>query len=450
MHDLETLRSGAYVGQGLTKLKLSCPLAEFPSEILDLADTLEQLDLSGTGLRCLPAEFGLLKKLKVAFFSNCRFDTFPVEMAACPELEMVAFRANNMSSIPENALPAKLRWLILTNNAVQELPRSIGRCGRLQKCMLAGNQLRRLPEEMANCTNLALLRLSANELSEVPGWLFSMPRLAFLSVAGNPCCPGLDRGGEGRANNLKRVPWRDVSVDSILGEGASGSIYRGEWVRSHDSTQEVAVKLFKGSVTSDGTPQDEMAACVVAGSHPHLIDTLAVIDDHPEREGLLMQLIPPHYSVLGLPPSLASCTRDNYETGKRLDLWTCVRILRGIASAACHLHELDISHGDLYAHNILVDPTGHALLGDFGAASFYRGAGQHDFERLEVLAFGYLVEDMLGIFEVSDWQDTESLAIDQLRLLREQCVLPVARSRPVFIDIVQSLTNLDVTVPLAN
>ena len=152
MHDLETLRGGGYKGAGLSKLKLTCPLDTFLSEILDLGETLEQLDLSGTGLSSLPQDFGpRLPNLKVAFFSQCNFITFPKELAACPQLEMVAFRGNGMKTVPEDALPPRLRWLILTDNRLSSLPDSIGRCERLQKCMLAGNRLKTLPDHMSAC-----------------------------------------------------------------------------------------------------------------------------------------------------------------------------------------------------------------------------------------------------------------------------------------------------------
>ncbi len=48
-----------------------------------------------------------------------------------------------------------------------------------------------------------------------------------------------------------------------------------------------------------------------------------------------------------------------------------LRILRDTAAAVVHLHQRGILHGDLYAYNLLVNPAGHTLLGDFGAASFF-------------------------------------------------------------------------------
>ncbi|CCF37230.1 serine/threonine protein kinase, partial [Colletotrichum higginsianum] len=316
MQDLETLRRGGYRDQGLQKLKLAGPLNGFPREILDLADTLEHLDLSGTGLSSLPEDFGQLQKLKVAFFSDCYFTVFPRQLAACPELEMVAFRSNGMTTIPEDALPPKLRWLILTNNRIEALPRGIGRCSRLQKCMLAGNNLTSLPGEMSACRKLGLLRLSANKFADLPPWLFEMPELAFLSVAGNPCC-AVSLAEE--LALLRKVSWHDLEIGGLLGHGASGDIFEASDER-WDASRYVA-------------------ACLAAGSHDNLISTLASIQDHPEKHGLVMQLIPPHYQALGLPPSLQTCTRDRYEPEKSLSLETVLEVLRGVAAAARHLHQ---------------------------------------------------------------------------------------------------------------
>ncbi|KAK1997223.1 serine/threonine protein kinase [Colletotrichum falcatum] len=441
MQVLETLRNGGYRGQGLQKLKLSEPLDGFPREILDLGDTLEHLDLSGTGLSTLPEDFGRLQKLKIAFFSDCRFTLFPKQLAACPELEMVAFRSNGMTAIPQGALPSTLRWLILTDNRIEELPKDVGHCSRLQKCMLAGNSLTTLPEEMSACHKLGLLRLSANNLADLPPWLFEMPELAFLSVAGNPCCAvSLDQ----ELALLRKVGWDDLEVGSLLGHGASGDIFKARWTMADSVVEEVAVKLFKGKVTSDGTPLDEMAACLAAGSHVNLISTLASIQGHPEKHGLIMQLIPPHYQTLGLPPSLQTCTRDRYETGKQQSLGTVLEILRGVAAAARHLHSRNVSHCDLYAHNILFDETGHSLLGDFGAATIYEHLGGFDFEKLEVLAFGHLVEDMLGLANVAEEDGQGQKSLQELRKLHTRCSAPIVRERPTFAEAVEEMQAMTV------
>jgi Leucine-rich repeat (LRR) protein len=81
---------------------------------------------------------------------------------------MVSFKSNRLRRVPPESLAPSVTWLILTDNALSELPPSIGRLRGLRKCMLAGNRLRALPGEMAACTQLELLRVAANELQEIP------------------------------------------------------------------------------------------------------------------------------------------------------------------------------------------------------------------------------------------------------------------------------------------
>lgn len=435
MNTLEGLRAGEYAGT--KRIKIASGLTSFPLEILDLAPTLEILDLSGNHISSLPSTISRLQKLKIVFLSDCGFTIFPKELSQCSGLEMIAFKNNGMTTIPEDSFPPNLRWLILTNNKLEALPKSIGTCPRLQKCMLAGNSLKDLPTEMANCKKLGLLRLSANKLSSIPDWLLEMPELSFLAFAGNPCAPSFEDNPV-----LDDIAWSQLSVNTLLGEGASGIISKGVW-KAEESHKEVAVKLFKGDITSDGLPADEMAACITAGSHPNLIDPVGKIHGHPDKRGLVLELIPPHYKNLGNPPTLDTCTRDSYPESLIFTVEKAVGILRSISSAAAHLHERGISHGDLYAHNILVDEAGHALLGDFGAASIYRRNHERAeaLEKLEVLAFGHLIEDMMGLVPANNLQqDVE--ADSTLRKLHKLCTLSTVKDRPLFSEICQTLQTL--------
>lgn len=111
----------------------------------------------------------------------------PEVLAQCENLSMIGFKANKIAHFSESAIPtAKLRWLILTDNALTKLPDVIGDCQHMQKLMLAGNQLTQLPETLAKCQKLELLRISANRLEALPEWLFNLPKLSWLAYAGNP------------------------------------------------------------------------------------------------------------------------------------------------------------------------------------------------------------------------------------------------------------------------
>lgn len=439
MHTLEALRAGAL--HGITRLDLACGLSEFPREIFALADTLEILNLSGNALSALPDDLPRLHRLRVIFCSDNLFTHVPEVLGRCPQLEMIGFKANQIATLSAAALPPKLRWLILTDNRLRELPPELGSCTRLQKLMLAGNQLQHLPDELSHCKDLELLRIAANRFEHLPDWLFKMPRLAWLACAGNPCSDSNEAAALTHLH-ITPVEWHQLELQHKLGEGASGVIYRAHH-HVHDTP--VAVKMFKGALTSDGLPRSEKAASIAAGAHPGLIPVIGKISEHPEQTpGLVMSLIDPAFRNLAGPPSLASCTRDIYADDVHFTLPVALNIACGIAAVAEHLHAQGIMHGDLYAHNILWDDNGDCLLGDFGAASFLPQDAQQAaaMQRIEVRAFACLLEELLDRCETTD-----AATVQALRVLQQRCDNKDVSRRPLFADIHRELTELTDTLP---
>ena len=427
---------------GTQRLKLACGLNEFPREIFALADTLEILDLSGNALSSLPDDLPRLHKLRILFCSDNRFTELPKVLGQCKTLSMVGFKANRIRTVPGESLPAALRWLILTDNEVAALPPEIGHCTQLQKLMLAGNRLQTLPAQLAACTRLELIRLAANRLTELPAWLLALPRLSWLAYASNPFTAELEAAALNETP-IEEMRWDELELHHRLGEGASGVIHRAARRIPNEIDRHVAVKLFKGDVTSDGLPHSEMAACINAGGHPNLIPVLGKVKDHPaDSHGLVMELIDPQFTNLAGPPSLDSCTRDIYSEDTRFDLAAALRIAHGIASAAGHLHEQGIMHGDLYAHNILHCGQGRALLGDFGAASFYAPDDRTRaplLQRIEVRAFGCLLEELIARCDAPEWPST---TLARLGELKSACLGEAVAGRPSFTEIVETLASL--------
>ncbi|CAN0571879.1 unnamed protein product [Ectocarpus sp. 12 AP-2014] len=95
-----------------------------------------------------------------------------------------------------------------------------------------------------------------------------------------------------------------------------------------------------------------------------------------------------------------------------------------------YLHEKAICHGDLYAHNVLVDgETGAAVLCDFGASFFYPTDRQHDcsmLEGTEVRAFGLMSKDMACRSAGCEWI---------LQDLVPSCLQSDASHRPSFHEV---------------
>jgi len=432
LNTLEELKSGSL--KGATHVKLACGLETFPQELFNLADTLEVLDLTDNKLSTLPKDFSLFKKLKILFISNNHFTEVPTILSKCPNLSMIGFRNNHINTVAENALPLTTRWLILTDNEIEKLPESMGELSLLQKCMLSGNKLTTLPQSMSKCHNLELLRIAVNELTELPAWLLNLPKLSWLAYGGNPFCakhPNCD-------TPLKEIPWNVLEIKEILGEGASGLISKALY-----EGKEVAVKVFKGDITSDGLPEEEMDINISMGHHDHLIDVLARVTGHPEgKDVLMLELIPSSFFNLGLPPTLQTCSRDVYPEGFTLSFAHALKILQGMADAAVHMHERGIMHGDFYAHNIMIDAKANSILGDFGGASYYEPKEveiRNGLERLEVRAFGCLMEELLSLSR----EDNKDIHLKKnLIVLKNRCLSSKNEKRPLFSEIFKYLVNI--------
>lgn len=429
MHSLEQLRSGALAG--IQRLDLSCGLQRLPPEVFDLADSLEVLNLSGNQLVDLPDDLPRLHRLKVIFCSDNAFTHLPPVLGACHQLQVVGFKANRITTVPGDALPTKLRWLILTDNAIDHLPVELGARPALQKLMLAGNRLPALPATLAGATQLELVRLAANRLTQVPGWLTALPRLSWLALAGNPF--GWHRAP---VAPLAGVPWQQLRLGPKLGEGASGNIYRVQ-------DQPVALKLFKGAVTSDGLPEHELAACLAAGQHPNLCTPSAELQAHPDgQQGLLLPLVEPSYLNLASPPSLESCTRDVYAPDQTLALSDALKLARGVANAVAHLHQRGVMHGDLYAHNLLWHPANaHVWLTDFGAATVLPTDQPLlccALQALEVRAFGCLLGELLALTPQNGASDPRHVLGSALA---DACLLADPAARPSMLDVAHALAS---------
>lgn len=432
MHTLKQLESGQL--QGIRHLKIAEDLHAFPQAIFKLADTLETLDLSGNQLSSLPDDFGKLSKLKTLFLSKNRFTALPEVLSNC-DLDIIGFKSNQIAHISETCLPLNTRWLILTDNQISHLPDSIGKQHRLQKLMLAGNHLQSLPESLKHCQNLQLIRIAANQLTHLPAFLLDMPKLAWIAYAGNPFSQHIDE-----PYLLPTCQSCDFDYLEHLGEGASGIIYRAAWhnqPKGIEHAEHVAVKQFKGTVTSDGYPQDELQASLKVGNHPNLPVVLATLQDE-QQSGVVMRLIESSFHNLGLPPSLQSCTRDVFADDQRYDIDSIMQIAYGIADTLQHMHQRQICHGDLYAHNILIDHSADqakVLLSDFGAASplaCLTTEQAKQLQAIEVQAYGHLLEDLLGLCH-----ETDNEKYSSLQTLHSACIQTDKNNRPSFEQIME-------------
>ena len=191
---------------------------------------------------------------------------------------------------------------------------------------------------------------------------------------------------------------------------------------------------------SDGYPADELKAALAAGSHPNLVSVMAKVVNGPLA--CVFPLIPREFRALGMPPSFETISRDVFPPSTSFSLSFAINVLKGIVSALCHLHSQGIMHGDLYAHNILVNDDGQALLVDFGAAaviarenSFATHAGS-----LEARAFGCLIEDLTQ--RVADNEARRSIQLRRLQQLQSRCLDDFPPRRPLITEIRDEINDI--------
>jgi len=394
---------------------------------------LRVLDLSGNNLKALPtciADLHLLESLNLAHNS---LNYLPAELGQLARLKVLGLRSNALQELPETfGNLQSLHSLFLTDNRLRALPRTLGKLTRLRKLQAASNRLETIPAELLEgALELEMLRVPCNNIETLPAAALSRhPKLCWLSLSGNPrWCDGPQ---ECPHRDVPRLdPGDDLPVyddtDAALGpSGASGGVYAATW-----RGDRVAVKRFVDGISPDGHPEDEIA-CARAVSNPCCVNILATAEQ-PTRV-MVMSYI--HGRPLGGRPNAASLLRCTYPSGTVWPAAVAITCAHDVARACAACAACRVSHGDVYAHNVVIDTSdgGHATLVDFGAAFAYNKACGVDFERLEVRAYGLLLQELAERCVGGCHKGMQDLAT--------RCCDSDVASRPRFTDLEQALKRM--------
>jgi len=382
IHELEELKlSGC--GDGLVLPEDRAAWSRFAS--------LRKMDLNNNSLTSLPDGMETISSsLEILFLSENSFTSVPDVIGKLNHLRVLSLRGNKLAELSSDNLPTRsLVWLILTSNRIETIYPNVKELKLIRKLMLSHNKIEVISSELAGCKNLELIRLSDNSISIMPLEVLSLPRLSWISMSGNPIAT------RPKVRD-KLIPRGDIEFSSsVLGSGASGTVIRGKY-----HGEDVAVKVFKGrgSLGSDGLALDE---AVINGivNHRHVVSAVGVIpsDDGQWYEGMVMKLLRGTKS-LGKVPSFDTVTRDE-GPGKHASTMPEDEVRRtiwNVASALTYLHSINVTHGDVYLHNVMSDENGVARLSDFGASFVCDGSEliEERLQSIEVLAYGRLVQDL--------------------------------------------------------
>jgi len=154
-------------------------------------------------------------------------------------------------------------------------------------------------------------------------------------------------------------------IESVLGRGSYGTVYRG---RHHESGRVVAVKAV-GPLTEPARRAlrreiEELSRF----AHPGVVR----IREHDTDAN------PPYYAMdLVEGSTLTAWVAANVPNGglriSEAELLSVARIVGKVASTLAHLHAEGLVHRDVNPENILVQPGGEPILIDFGLAMRFPG-----------------------------------------------------------------------------
>ncbi|MEW5307927.1 MAG: hypothetical protein WDW36_010295 [Sanguina aurantia] len=402
LHNLQTLTLS---GGALTELPASLSLlvqlqaltfsrnqlSSLPAELGSLA-RLTSLDLSGNTLTTLPTTICELTALVKLNLMDNRLQQLPADIGALTGIRILGLKGNALTHLPDSFTRlASLQQLFLTGNRLEELPAGFSALSSLVKMQASFNALPRLPGALLHLPALEMLRLAVCNIAAMPSAAVLMapgvwPRMAWFSLAGNPVC-------EAAAARLCMLP--DIAAITLaavaveeggrLGAGASGEVCRATW-----RGQTIALKRFHGALSPDGATQDEVRISASL-DHPRITRVLAVAAD---EGAMLLRLVPGQ--PLADRPTQEVLLRCRWPADRLFSAHAALVIAHDLASALRYMHAAGVCHGDVYAHNVLLDAAGgHATLCDMGASFLYDRRTQPFWEAMEVRAFGLLLQGLL-------------------------------------------------------
>lgn len=156
---------------------------------------------------------------------------------------------------------------------------------------------------------------------------------------------------------------RRFELTAVIGQGATGTVYRGidhRWRRAGAGQAEVAVKVARDRAWAG--PRIRYEGHVLRRlHHPHIVRLRGT-----GRAGGLVFL------ALDLLSGETLAQRLAKRSGHGLDEEMALRVVAGLGAALGSLHGLGLIHGDLKPGNIMVGPDGHAVLIDLATSRAFR------------------------------------------------------------------------------
>ncbi|XP_054994659.1 leucine-rich repeat-containing protein 40 [Sorex araneus] len=149
-------------------------LCDIPKRIVELKETVSDVNVGFNKLSLIPPELCMLQKLTFLDLRNNILSSLPEEMDSLIRLQTINLSFNRFKILPDvlYRLPA-LETILISNNQVGSVdPQKMKAMENLMTLDLQNNDLLQIPPELGNCVSLRTLLLDGNP--------FRVPRAAVL------------------------------------------------------------------------------------------------------------------------------------------------------------------------------------------------------------------------------------------------------------------------------
>ena len=170
---------------GIVRVILRGEKGELPADALSGLESIKMIDLSERGTKEVPPAAFSLKGLKEFYFARNGMERILDFACWKDSLDYLNLDDNAIAEVPASlGALARLRWLRLNGNRIKELPAALATLKDLRRIYLKRNVLTAVPEVIKEWTALEDVTLDENPIASVPDWLVTMPRLRAVSLNG--------------------------------------------------------------------------------------------------------------------------------------------------------------------------------------------------------------------------------------------------------------------------
>ncbi|XP_036426166.1 leucine-rich repeat-containing protein 40 isoform X1 [Colossoma macropomum] len=150
-------------------------LTEVPLRVVELKDTLADINLGFNKLSTIPVEFSKLQQLVHVDLRNNVLTSLPVELEALNKMRSIILSFNRFKAFPDVLYRiVTLETILISNNQVGAIdPVRLKVLDKLSTLDLQNNDIMQVPPELGNCTSLRALMLDGNP--------FRNPRAAIVA-----------------------------------------------------------------------------------------------------------------------------------------------------------------------------------------------------------------------------------------------------------------------------